>query len=163
MLGLLIVSIIAGAVVAGLTGIGFLFWVIAVPMFICGLPFALITGFVHDEVSYAQDRADYREEMRQIAEEEREIEREFYEYERMDRHLDRLDDISGYGSSTVNYNIDARSVHYHNSGAPKKTKKNCAIRTQKIRLPVLHKTNDQENILSDLSIFRQHFSLPTIS
>jgi hypothetical protein len=122
-LGLLIISIIVGAIVAGVTGIGFLFWVVAVPLFVCGLPFALITGFVHDEVSYAQDRADYREEMRQIAEDERELEREFYEYERTDRYLDKLDDISGYGSSTINYNIDARSVHYHNSSVPKESKK----------------------------------------
>jgi high-affinity Fe2+/Pb2+ permease len=62
MLGLLIASIILGAVVAGLTGIGFLFWVVAIAIFICGLPFALISGFVYGAIDHAQDRADYREE-----------------------------------------------------------------------------------------------------
>jgi len=45
MLALLIFAVIAGAVVAGITKIGLLFWVVAVFLFICGLPAALITGF----------------------------------------------------------------------------------------------------------------------
>ena len=67
----LIVCVVLGAVVSAVTNIGFLFWVVAIAAFICGLPFALITSFVHNEVSYAQDRADDRAAMAEIAAEER--------------------------------------------------------------------------------------------
>jgi hypothetical protein len=93
LLFLLILSVILGAVAANLTGIGFLFWVVAIFVFICGLPGALITGFIHGENKYAQDRADYRETMREIAEDERAYEHEMYEDVRMDRYLDKLDEL----------------------------------------------------------------------
>jgi len=92
MLILLVLSIIIGAIVAGVTGIGVLFWVISIFFFICGLPIALITGFVHGENEYAQDRADYREELRELAEEERFLERELYEDERLGTYLDAMED-----------------------------------------------------------------------
>ena len=118
MIVLLIASIIFGGIVAALTGIGFLFWVLAIAFFICGLPFALITGFIHGEVKYAQDREDYREEMRQINEMERDAHREFMEANRYERYLDRLDRIENKRSHT-SYNIDARSVHYHKQSKPR--------------------------------------------
>ena len=96
MLVLLIFAVVIGAVVAGITKISFLFWVVAIAAFICGLPFALISGFFNDIADRAQNREDYREEMRQNAEEERyerymnrldEIE------EKYDMYMDRLDNI----------------------------------------------------------------------
>ena len=78
MLILLILSVILGAVVYGFTGIGFLFWVVAIVVFILGLPGALIGGFISD----IQDRADARE-----------MERQLDEDLRMDRYLDKLDEI----------------------------------------------------------------------
>jgi len=78
MLVLLILSVILGAVVSGLTGIGFLFWVVAIVVFIFGLPGALIGGFISD----IHDRADARETERQLNEDLR-----------MDRYLDKLDEI----------------------------------------------------------------------
>jgi len=78
MLVLLILSVVLGAVVYGLTGIGFLFWVVAIIVFILGLPGALIGGFISD----IQDRADTRE-----------MERQLDEDLRMDRYLDKLDEI----------------------------------------------------------------------
>jgi hypothetical protein len=53
MIGLLVMSVIAGAAV-----------------FICGLPFALIFSFVYGEISYARNRADYRQTMPEIKAEE---------------------------------------------------------------------------------------------
>jgi hypothetical protein len=85
MLALLILSVIAGAVVSGLTGIGFLFWLAGGAVFICGLPFALFSSFVHGEVSYAQDRVDYRQAMAEIKAEELADEHEFAEDARLDR------------------------------------------------------------------------------
>jgi len=116
MLILLVVSVILGGIVAGLTGVGFLFWVVSIFFFVCGLPVALITGFIHGEVEYAQDRADYREEMRMLAEEERDLERELLEEERFERYMDRID--SGK-QDRITYNIDARSVHYHGHSKPR--------------------------------------------
>jgi hypothetical protein len=97
----LIVSVILGAVVAGLTGIGFLFWVVAIFVFICSLPFVLVDGYIQDKIDYVQDREDYRESMREIAEEEK-----------MDRYLDSLDDVE---DNETNIYIDNRSIHYHDS------------------------------------------------
>jgi hypothetical protein len=114
MLALLILSVILGAVVAGLTGIGFLFWVAAIFVFICGLPVALVTGFIHSEVEYAQDRADFREEMKQLVEEERELDRQIAEDLRMERYLDKLDTGSITYVDKRQYH-DNRQVHYHNS------------------------------------------------
>ena len=108
----LIISVVLGGIVAGLTGLGFLFWVVAIFVFICGLPGALINGFVQDKIDYAQDRADYREMMREIHEDIREDEREMRRQIRHEEYMDHLDRIESKRSRTT-YNIDARSVHYH--------------------------------------------------
>jgi hypothetical protein len=105
----LIISIIIGAIVAGITGVEILFWVVSIALFILGLPGILISGiftsigdFFHSENEYAQDRADYREMMRQIDEDER-----------MDRYLDKLDELSDDDDEPDIY-IDNRQVHFHN-------------------------------------------------
>jgi len=103
MLFLLILSVILGAVVSGITGIGILFWVVAIIIFILGLPGSLIGSFIHGENEYSQDRADYRELMREIAEEER-----------MDRYLDKIDELSDNYVDKPNIYIDNRQVHFHN-------------------------------------------------
>jgi hypothetical protein len=90
MLALLIVSIIIGAAISAITGIGALFWVAGAAIFICGIPFALVTSFIHNEVSYAQDRADYRQEMLGIKTEELADEHEFAEDERLDRLVEAV-------------------------------------------------------------------------
>ena len=82
MLGLLIFSVIIGGIVAAATGVGFLFWVVAILLFVCGLPAALIIGLIHGAVEYSQDRADYREEMRELNEQIR-----------METYLDKLDEM----------------------------------------------------------------------
>ena len=110
MLILLIISVILGGIVAGITGIGFLFWVVSVGFFILGLPGALIGGFIHGENEYAQDRADYRELMRDLAEDERVLEHEIAEDERMDRYIDALENEK----SITNIYIDNRQIHVNN-------------------------------------------------
>ena len=109
----LIISVIIGCIVAGVTGINFLFWVVAIGIFILGLPGALIGGFFHDREEYRQDRADYRAMMRDLHEDMREEEREMRRNERHERYLERLDRIESKRNRTT-YKIDARSVHYHN-------------------------------------------------
>jgi len=96
----LIVAFILGGLVAGITGIGILFWVVSIFFFICGLPFALIDGFVQDKIDYVQNREDSRMLMSDLAEDER-----------MDRYLDKLDD---YNDNNQDIYIDNRQVHYHN-------------------------------------------------
>jgi len=104
MLGLLIIAIILGGIVAIVTGIGFLFWVVSIAIFICGLPFALINGFIQDKIDYAQDREDYRMLMHEIS-----------ENERMDRYIDKLDELhDDYDDDIPDVFIDNRQVHYHN-------------------------------------------------
>jgi len=115
---LLIIAIIIGGIVAGLTGIGFLFWVVSIFVFICGLPGALINWFIQDKIDYAQDRADYRETMRQIHEDIREDEREMRKQIRHEEYLDHLDRIENKRSQSI-YNIDARSIHYYNHSEPR--------------------------------------------
>jgi len=99
MLILLIISIILGGIVAGITGIGFLFWVVSIGFFILGLPGALIGGFIHSENEYAQDRADYRQLMSDLAEEER-----------MDKYIDALENKE----NDRNIYIDNRQIHINN-------------------------------------------------
>ena len=74
MIGLIIFSIIVGLFLSSISGI--LGLVVGIVLFVCGLPFAIITGFIHGEIKYAQDRSDYREEMRQLAEFERDLDRD---------------------------------------------------------------------------------------
>jgi len=117
MLFLLIFSIVLGTVAANLTGIGFLFWVVAILVFICGLPGLLIIDFIDGFVDRAQDRADYRETLREIAEDERAYEHEMYEDVRMDRYLDKLDelhDLDDFEDDEPDIYIDNRQVHFHN-------------------------------------------------
>ena len=116
MLALLIFSVILGGIVAGVTGIGILFWVVSVFVFICGLPAALITGFISGQVKYSQDRADLREKKRQIAENEREIMRTIREEER--------DDYNFFENNQISYNSDAHSKQYFYRSGPKARDKN---------------------------------------
>jgi hypothetical protein len=105
-IALLIISGVIGAIVAGTTGIDVLFGIVGCVVFICGLPFALLSSFVHGEVSYAQDRADYRQAMSDIAAEELANEREAAE----DARVDRL--IKGSKAQMRIYN-DNRQIHFH--------------------------------------------------
>jgi 1,4-dihydroxy-2-naphthoate octaprenyltransferase len=106
MIILIVMAIIIGAVVSGLTGISFLFWLAGGFVFFCGLPFTAAASFIHGEVSYAQDCADYRQAMSEIAAEERADEHEFAEDERVNRII-----RSARVQKTV-YN-DNRQVHIH--------------------------------------------------
>jgi hypothetical protein len=90
MIILLILSIVIGTITAGLTGIDLLFWVVGGFVFICGLPGALITSFVHGEISYAQDREDYRQTMSDIKADELADEHEYAEDERVNRLVDAV-------------------------------------------------------------------------
>jgi hypothetical protein len=108
MLTLIILSAIAGAVIYGVTGMEFLFWIAAGIFFVCGLPFALISSFIHGEVSYAQDRADYRQTMSEIGAEELADEHEFAEDARVDRLVEAVK-RDGRGDT---YN-DNRQVHLY--------------------------------------------------
>jgi len=113
MLVWLIISIVIGGIVAALTGLGFMFLVVSIGLFILGLPGLLIWYFIYGIVSYNQDREDYRELMRQLDEDCREEER----YERYLLHRDYLEDKR----ITNSYNIDARSIHYHKHPKPRRT------------------------------------------
>jgi hypothetical protein len=119
MLILLVLSIIIGTIVAAVTGIGFLFWVVSIAFFIFGLPGALIAGFIHGENEYAQDRADYRELMRDIAEDRRAEEREIAEDIRMDRYLDKLDGLDKKVYKKTDIYIDNRQVNIYNGNHPR--------------------------------------------
>jgi len=103
-LGLLIVAIILGGIIAGITGISFLFWVVSIAIFICGLPFALINGFIQDKIDYVQDREDYRQLMSDLREdarrEDEKIERELYRINKTDK---------------PNIYMDNRQVHFHSN------------------------------------------------
>jgi uncharacterized membrane protein len=108
MLALFIMSAIAGAIVYGFTGTGFLFWAAGGVFFVCGLPFAIVSSFIHGEVSYAQDRADYRQMMAELKAEELADEHEFAEDGRADR-------IARSGKPQTNNYTDNRQVHFHGS------------------------------------------------
>jgi hypothetical protein len=75
--------------------------------FVCGLPWALVTSFVHNEVSYTQDRADYRATMAEIAAEELACDHEYAEDARVDRIVESVKK-----SQKKTYN-DNRQVHIH--------------------------------------------------
>jgi ABC-type transport system involved in cytochrome bd biosynthesis fused ATPase/permease subunit len=105
MITLLVVALILGAIITGLTGQEALFLPVAVFFFICGLPWALVTSFVHNEVSYTQDRADYRAEMSEITAEELADEHEYAEDERIDRLVEAVKKIQ---KKTYNDNRQVR-------------------------------------------------------
>ena len=67
-----ILSIILGAVAAGLTGSGILFLVVSIFVFICSLPFALIGGHFQKKDKARIDE-EYHREMAKIEREEREL------------------------------------------------------------------------------------------
>jgi len=104
MLVLLIVSVILGGIFTGITGISFLFWVVSIAIFICGLPFAIINGFIQDKIDYVQDREDYRQIMRDLREDERR------EDERIERELDIL-----IKKNDLDIYIDNRQIHFYNN------------------------------------------------
>jgi hypothetical protein len=103
MLVSLIISVVLGAIVVGFTGIGFLFWVVSIFIFICSLPFTLIDGYIQSKIDYVQDREDYRQMMRDIAEEDR-----------MDRYLDKHEEANDCFDDGPDIYIDNRQVHFHN-------------------------------------------------
>ena len=108
MLGLFIFALIMTVVVGGATGMAGVGIFIGVLLFVCGLPAALITGYIHSENSYAQDREDARAERAEWAAEEREYLREAAADDRNDRLIDSLE-RSGRRTTY----IDNRQVHYH--------------------------------------------------
>ena len=67
MFGLLIVSAIIGLFVGSFTGLSLLGWTVGGAILLLGLPWALISSFIHREVSYTQDRADYRQYMSDLS------------------------------------------------------------------------------------------------
>ena len=87
MLILLITSGIIGLIVSGISGYPIAGWIVGAFIFICGLPGALIGGFIHDEVSYSQDRADYRQFMSDMRADLRADEHEYNEDMRTDKFL----------------------------------------------------------------------------
>ena len=120
MLVWLLISAIIGAIVSGITGIGLLGWIAGGFLFLTGLPGALIGGFIYDMTSYKQDREDRRAYWSDINADLREMERQDREDMRYYDYLDRMEDIeSRRGGNT--YNIDARSVHYHNHTSSEST------------------------------------------
>jgi len=109
MLGLIIISLVIGFVVAGFSGIGFVGTAVGAFIFICGLPFALIGSFVHGEVSYAQDRADYREYLAECSEDRRALEHELAE----DVRNDSLTDTIKKNPKRVYNDNRKQSIHLH--------------------------------------------------
>jgi len=94
MIILILISVIIGAIVGGLTGISLIGWIAGIFFFVCGLPGVLISMFVDDRIDYVQDREDYRQLMHELDEDAR-----------MDRYLDKLDKHDTY--------IDNRQIHLH--------------------------------------------------
>jgi hypothetical protein len=68
------------------------------------LPSALVSSFVHGEVSYAQDRADYRQAMAEIRAGELAEEHEAAE----DARIDRLIEAPGTRTNVYNDNRQVR-------------------------------------------------------
>jgi hypothetical protein len=112
----IIVAMIIGAIVSGLTGIGFLFWIVTIFVFVCSLPFTLIDGYIQSKIDYVQDRDDYRQLMSDLAADDREYERQLADNERIDRILAKKDlyDQNGEFFDDREYYMDNRQVHFHN-------------------------------------------------
>ena len=108
MLVCLIVSVIIGCIVGGLSGFELLGWAAGIFVFVTGLPGALMGGFMFDLTSYREDRADDRQLMSDFHADMREEERERKRQIRIESKRNR-----------TTYNIDARSVHYHNHSEPR--------------------------------------------
>jgi len=107
MLMLLIISVIIGAAVSGLTGLGILGRAAGILFFCFGLPGALLASFIHGEVSYAQDRADLRQLRSDCAAREIAEEHECLEEARADRL------IGAAKKSRTNVYCDNRQIHFH--------------------------------------------------
>jgi hypothetical protein len=107
MITLLLLSVIIGLFITGITGYTVLGVLAAGVVFVCGLPMAVIFGCVHGEVKYAQDRADLRQIEADIEAAELAGERELLEDDRMDRLVNAIKDVE------PSFN-DNRQVHIHN-------------------------------------------------
>jgi hypothetical protein len=107
MLALLILSVIIGIAVSGFSGFPILGLLAGGFVFFCGLPGALITSFVHGEVSYAQDRADWRQYKADLVNSSLAEEYEYAE----DIRIDRLIETAKKNQKQVFY--DNRQVHFH--------------------------------------------------
>jgi hypothetical protein len=107
MTALLLLSLIIGLLVFGVTGIAFIGGLAAVVACTLGLPAALITDFVHGEIEYAQDRADLRQLESDLV-----AELSVGEHERMED--DRTDRVIGALKGTRPVMQDNRQVHIHN-------------------------------------------------
>jgi hypothetical protein len=107
-----VISVVIGAIVAGVTGIGVLGLVVGVVLFLCGLPGALLVSFVQGEVSYAQDRADYRQWKSDFIAQEIADDHEYLEEDRTERLIDTIKK-----NPTEVYH-DNRQIHFHgNTGS----------------------------------------------
>lgn len=106
----LIFCSIIGGIVAGITGISILFWVVSIFLFVVNLPFMLIGDFIDERIDYIQDREDYREIMRDLAEEDRFERHEYYEDERLDRYIES----SSKKPTNLTFN-DNRQVNIYDS------------------------------------------------
>jgi hypothetical protein len=104
---LLIVSLIVGLFVTGISGVGFFGIVVGGAFFLFGLPGALICSLIHGEVSYTQDRADYRQQLSDSTAIDIAEEHELAE----DVRLDRLNETIKKNPKQV-FN-DNRQVHVH--------------------------------------------------
>jgi UPF0716 family protein affecting phage T7 exclusion len=132
--GLILASAVVGVAALFLGGPG-MFIPAAGVVFLCGLPFALISSFIHGEVSYSADRADrraweaddteygiavMREEgedsrwyMREEAEDRREAAREESAAERdLARKAWADERAAKRGSKVI---VDNRQIHFHRS------------------------------------------------
>jgi hypothetical protein len=94
MLGLLIASVIIGGIIAAISGVGLLFWIVAGIVFFGGLPVALAGSFIHNEVGYMADRADARQ-----------------------RESDAKAELRGLLADTKPTTVhDNRQIHFHGGG-----------------------------------------------
>ena len=107
MIILLIIAAIIGVVVSGFTGFCIAGWIAGGFVFLCGLPGALVTSFVHGEVSYAQDRADYRQMLSDLSADIRAGEHEFAEDDRINRLVNTVSD------NPLRIYNDNRQIHVH--------------------------------------------------
>lgn len=99
MLIFILLSIIIGVIVAGVSGIAALGWVAGGLFFLFGLPGALIASWIHGEISYTQDRADWRQMQADMEAEERD--------------LIRMDSLSNRPTTIIQ---DRRNQHIHLHG-----------------------------------------------
>jgi hypothetical protein len=107
MLILLLISIIIGAAVSGVTGFSILGWIAGVLFFCFGLPGVLLFSFIHGEVSYAQYRADLRQYKSDYTAREIAEEHERLEEDRTERLID-----TAKKNPTMVYR-DNRQIHFH--------------------------------------------------